>query len=407
MPSRRAFLSGLGAAGLTATAGCLAGFDADPGSDETYDWPSGSGDEWNSRSVPNGVAPRDDPTLDRTHEFDGIPAGDPVVTAGTVLLNTGVDVIALDCEELSPRWSVAPDGNDAFRYTGAPAVAGGVAYVPERDTLVARDLETGDRLWDREFEYVFGETTPLVIDRGDDHRVVIGAGEYLRSFDGATGELRWERRLDGIVRRPVARALASVYGTVYAATTGGELYAVDHDGRVRWNRTVDGGIRTAPTVVGSRGPDGNSIRGSGDVVVGAGDGSVRCFDPAGKPQWRADVFGFTEGGMAVGHGGVFAASGGRLYALNAENGNHAWRTEIGNAVRPTPPALVGDTVYVGGERLHGIGVGGGVGVRSVRVGETRFEREVDGGASYVTAADGTLFATVAMGTGSGRLVVLS
>jgi outer membrane protein assembly factor BamB len=176
---------------------------------------------------------------------------------------------------------------------------------------------------------------------------------------------------------------------------------------VRWSRTVDAGIRTAPTVVGSRGPDGESIRGSGDVVVGAGDGSVRCFDPAGKPQWRADLRGFVEGGTAVGHDGVFAASGGRLYALNAEDGSHAWQTEIGNAVRPTPPAVVGDTVYVGGERLRGVAVGGGVGVRSVRVGETRFEREVDGGASYVTAADGTLFATVATATGSGRLLVLS
>ncbi|ELZ37325.1 pyrrolo-quinoline quinone [Halorubrum saccharovorum DSM 1137] len=407
MPSRRAFLAGLGTTGLTATAGCLGGFDGDPGTDETYDWPTGGGDDLNSRAVPNGVAPRDDPTVDRTHEFDGTPAGDPVVTAGTVLLNAGVDVVALDRGDLSRRWGVAPDDNDAFRYTGAPTVADGVAYVPESDTLVARELDTGERLWSREFEYVFGETTPLVVERGDGHRVVIGAGEYLRAFDGATGELQWERRLDGIVRRAAARALASVYGVVYAATAGGKLYAVDDDGRVRWTRTVDAGIRTAPTVVGSRGSDGESIRGSGDVVVGAGDGSIRCFGPAGEPRWRADLRGFVEGGMAVGHGGVFAASGGRLYALNAENGSHAWRTDIGNAVRPTPPAVVGDTVYVGGERLRGVGVDGGVGFRSVRVGGTRFEREVDGGASYVTAADGTLFATVATGTGSGRLLVLS
>lgn len=407
MPSRRAFLTGLGAAGVTATAGCLGGFNASPGDDDEYDWPTGGGNDWNSRAVPNGVAPREEPAVDQTYEFDGVPAGDPVVTAGTVLLNTGVDVVALDREDLSLRWAVAPEDNNAFRYTGSPSVAGDVAYVPESDTLVARDLDTGERLWSREFEYVFGETTPLVVRFGDDHRVIVGAGEYLRAFDGATGEQQWERRLDGIVRRAAARASASVYGVVYVATTGGKLYAVDNDGRVRWNRTVDAGIRTAPTVVASRGPDGESIRGSGDVVVGAGDGSVRCFDPTGKPQWRADLRGFAEGSIAAGHGGVFAASGGRLYALNAENGTHAWQTEIGNAVRPTPPALIGDTIYVGGERLHAVGVGGGVGVRSVRVGETRFEHEVDGGASYVTAADGRLFATVATGTSDGRLVVLS
>jgi len=126
-----------------------------------------------------------------------------------------------------------------------------------------------------------------------------------------------------------------------------------------------------------------------------------------KLQWRAGLRGFAEGGIAAGHGGVFAVSGGRLDALDAENGDRAWRTDIGSAVRPTPPALVGDTIYVGGERLRGVGVDGGVGVRSLRLGETRFEREVDGGASYVTAADGRLFATVATETSDGRLAVLS
>ncbi|WP_058365946.1 PQQ-binding-like beta-propeller repeat protein [Haloparvum sedimenti] len=407
MPSRRAFLAGLGAAGLTATAGCLGGLNAAPGSDESYDWPTGGGDAWNSRAVPNGAAPRVSPAVDRTHEFDGIPAGDPVVTGDAALLNTGVDVVALDRGDLSRRWSVAPGDNGAYRYTGAPAVADGVAYVPEGDTLVARDLDAGERLWAHEFEYVFGETSPLVVERGDENRVVIGAGEYLRAFDGATGDLAWERRLDGIVRHAAARAPASVYGVVYVATAGGELYAVDNDGRVRWNRTVDAGIRTAPTVVASRGPDGESIRGPGDVVVGAGDGSVHCFAPTGERRWRTNVRGFAQGGVAVGHGGVFTVSAGRLYALNAEDGDREWQARIGNAVRPTPPALVGDTVYVGGERLHAFEVGGGVGLRSLRLGGTRFEEELDGGVSYVTAADEELLVMIANGTGDGSLRVLS
>jgi len=142
------------------------------------------------------------------------------------------------------------------------------------------------------------------------------------------------------------------------------------------------------------------------VVVGAGDGSVRCFGPTGKLQWRAGLRGFAEGGIAAGHGGVFAVSGGRLDALDAENGDRAWRTDIGSAVRPTPPALVGDTIYVGGERLRG-SASTGASVSGPSASETRFEREVDGGASYVTAADGRLFATVATETSDGRLAVLS
>mgnify|MGYP003852223317 CR=1 FL=1 len=47
-------------------------------------------------------------------------------------------------------------------------------------------------------------------------------------------------------------------------------------------------------------------------------------------------------------------------------------------------------------------------LKSLRHGYDLFTRhDVDGGASYVTAADGRLFASVATGTGGGRLVVLS
>ncbi|MFU8867455.1 hypothetical protein [Natronococcus sp.] len=72
--------------------------------------------------------------------------------------------------------------------------------------------------------------------------------------------------------------------------------------------------------------------------------------------------------------------------------------------------VVGDTVYVGDDRLRAIDIDGGVGFRSLRVGEQRFERETDGNVGFVTAADGRLFATTDAGwedDGSTALLVLS
>jgi len=407
MPSRRAFLAGLGATGTAATAGCLGEFDAAPGSDEAYDWPTGGGNEWNSRAVPNGVAPRDDPTIDRTHEFDGIPAGDPVVTDGTVLLNTGVNVVALDRGDLSRRWAVAPDDNDAFRYAGAPAVADGVAYVPERDTLVARDLDTGERLWSRAFEYVFGETTPLVVDRGDGHRVVIGAGEYLRAFDGATGERQWERRLDRIVRRAAARTRRRRY----TASSTPRPPA----GSCTRSTTTAACAGTGPSTPGSaprrpssRPAGGRRVdTGVGDVVVGAGDGSVRCFGPTGKLQWRAGLRGFAEGESRL-----VTAECSRSRAGGWTRWTRRTETARGGPISEAPfdrrRRRSSATRYTSAENGSAGSASTGASVSGPsRLGETRFEREVDGGASYVTAADGRLFATVATETSDGRLAVLS
>ena len=99
MPSRRDVLLGVGSAGLAASAGCLGSDDVEPGTDDSYGWTTGGADLRNSRAIPDGVAPREAPTLEWRADLESVHAtGEPIVTDETVLLTTGTDVVAFDRE---------------------------------------------------------------------------------------------------------------------------------------------------------------------------------------------------------------------------------------------------------------------------------------------------------------------
>lgn len=401
MPSRRDVLLGLGSVGVAGSAGCLGRYDVEPGTVESYAWTTNGADSRNSRTIPHGVAPREEPTVEWRVEFDSsFATGEPIVTDDTVLLATGTDVVAFDRETGERRWSIDP-GNDVYSYDGAAAVYDGTAYVPERRTLTARDLETSDLEWSYEFDRVFDGGSPTVTDVGEDGTVYAAAGNDVRAFDVTTGEVRWEREVSGIVRQSVALRP----DVLYVATSGGELYAIDSwRGNVHWRRTIEEGILTAPMVLTSD----DRRRGWG-VAVGCGDGSVAYFDVSGTPEWRTDVGGFVDGGLAIGHRTLLAQSGSTLFALDPDDGGYRWRVNLGDT-SASPPIVVGDTVYVGGDGLRAIDVGGGLGVRSFRFGEQRFEYGTTGSVGYVTAAGGELFLTTnaAWGADEGaELIVLS
>ncbi|QCW03018.1 PQQ-binding-like beta-propeller repeat protein [Natrinema pallidum] len=400
MPSRRELLAALGATGIAAAAGCLGGPSVDPGTDESYAWPTGGADRRNSRAIPDGVAPREDPTVDwRVDLESAAAAADPVVTDGTVLATTGTDVVAFDRASGDRRWSIDPD-NEAHTYRGAPTVYKELAYLSEVNTVVARDLESGEIEWSEAFEATIGRGSLLVTDDGDNGRVFTAGGNALHALDAGTGERLWEQELLGTPEY----SLAKYTDYVYVVTDGGELYAVDEWGTVQWRRTVEAGIRSGPAV---RSLDhGGSEWG---IAVVGGDGTVVYFGPDGARRWEAELGGFGDDGIAIAHGTVLARSGSRVFALDPADGNVRWRLDLGESAS-NPPIIVGDTVYVGGDRLRATDIDGGIGVRSYRARHLRFEYEPTGAVGFVTAADSKLFVTTNVrGTGAdtAELIVLS
>lgn len=219
--------------------------------------------------------------------------------------------------------------------------------------------------------------------------VVTGDGVYATAYSGhvvaltTDGTARWVAELPG---RMIGGALV-VDDTVYAGSTGGDLYALAKDsGAVRWRRPAGKEVWAAP------------VR-AGDLIAVSGmDGALRGFDRDGTQRWKANI---ADAGIAstpavdgtrlfagsfdrhmyavdartgemlwksapadswfwtevlVQGDTVFAGSlGGTVYAFDAATGAVKWSTRVGDSVR-SRPALVSDVLVVGSRdgRLHGL-----------------------------------------------------
>ena len=386
MPSRRRFLAALGAAGAAVGgAGCLGSNGYDDAADSAggrTDWPTFGHDGHNTNYNPAGTAPRTGVSERWRVETYALTA-QPVLADGTVYAVDGADVRAIDAASGEVRWSVAPDNRGAT-YWSPPTVVDGTVYLGDGDErLRAFDAESGETLWTRtfgddRFEAVYGSPTP---GPGDRTLFVGTTGGRIYAVDSATGETRWSTSVFGRIRS----TLAVDPPLVFAATEGGDVYAVSNSGQQHWQTALPDLSNTTPAVA------------DGTLYVGCFDGKVYAIDGGrGRVEWATRVGGFVEGGLAVAGGRVYAQGGRELHALDADGGRTLWRASIGSTGDHTS-VVVGDTVYVGGDRLRAFKPGGGTGVADVRVGATRFAESFPGGVDHVAGGDGLLVAGVRLG----------
>jgi len=152
------------------------------------------------------------------------------------------------------------------------------------------------------------------------------------------GRVRWERRLEGNVTPGPAVA---VDGTVYAASNAGTLHALDPStGADRW--TFDGGtsygsdLSTTPAVLA----DGTILwPGPGDTLF--------ALDPAGRLLWRQRFDGFVLSPVDRGDGRVYVMTmTGTLTALDAGPARHdlAWAARLGGPSYGSPAIAPDGTV---------------------------------------------------------------
>ena len=147
---------------------------------------------------------------------------------------------------------------------------------------------------------------------------------------------------------PLSDLASDSLGTVYVATTDGELHAVDSAGTLRWGLPLGGsdsddpGLPLAPLTV------------PGGVVCGTTSGWVGKFDPEGKDVWsktfrpglvRSPAFG-PEVGIALGVTGNNYDLVDTLVLLGAD-GEETGRMAVGGRIE-YGPIIVGERVVIGG-----------------------------------------------------------
>ncbi len=166
-----------------------------------------------------------------------------------------------------------------------------------------------------------GEPKNYIYVPATDGESVYAAGENGRvvSFDSESGKAQW--RLD--LKRPISGAVGYGDGLVLMSTAKGEVLAYDINGEPFWSASIGSEILAPPQTA------------DGVVVVRASDGKITALDARnGEKKWvyqRATpaLTVRSNAGVTIFRGGVFAGfPGGKLIALNLDNGAFGWEATV-------------------------------------------------------------------------------
>ena len=279
--------------------------------------------------------------------------------------------------EVDVEWTVR--SNDPNR----PVVAQGLVVVGDRGSLRGIEADSGAVRWRRRLTDTtsFPTTSPVAIDGLICATTRGGRVVAVRPEDGS---IAWEQDVDGEFPAP----MTAVDGLVYAIARAGSVYGLDpDDGTVVVTGEIGGGVAVAPAAGHDRlfvangglsalDTSGTPLWGDtpsrfpalspsvfGDGVVAAvNDGTVRAYEPTGRPLWRADVYDVEEGmpmlPTAVHEGNPIVAGYGTdteppvLAAIDGGTGAVNWRVEVDSI--GTEPVVGGGLVWaVTGETLGG------------------------------------------------------
>ncbi len=376
MPTRRQLLAGLGCGGIFGVAGCLSEeTEFYPGDEEerTKWWPQSQYDGYGTCFNPETRVSADSPSVRWELEISS-PSARPIVVDRVALLPTMKGVRAVSTVDGSEQWMAREQ--DSVMWPRSVAAHDGLVFISrsEAPELVAIDLQTGKRTWERTFER---SPTAFTIDQlipqllfGDDRGTVY-------SVDPDTGETNWKQSVFGPVSKIVTKN-----GFHLVGTGGGAVYALfGEEGDGLWRRRFPGAI----TALGSM---NGGYNGSGAFVSCFG-GKTYALNPnkAGAIVWSKDVW--SPGSVVVTSSHVYTA-GNAISAINYRKGKQNW--SVGQTVQ-CGPAAAGDLVFVGAENaVEAYKMGGGAGLGGVRIDTKGWRQPVDGTPQNGFAvADGAVF----------------
>jgi outer membrane protein assembly factor BamB len=150
-------------------------------------------------------------------------------------------------------------------------------------------LDSDGEVWNRSFgSYTWAQPAVLDADADGTPEVLAGFDDgHVRSFDGATGEVEWNRSVGGPVTwLTVGQGDDDDALEAVAATSDGRVVAVDGaTGRIEWERSLG---RLAAVRAFADG-DGDGVV---EVYATARDGDLRSLDAAtGETEWTTTLTG--------------------------------------------------------------------------------------------------------------------
>ena len=323
----------------------------------------------------NSVFILDAVTGDVRHQVDSPPGLYVYHVAGGVAYGQrGRRLGAMEVSTRAILW------NQDFPEVLWPTVHGGIIYFSGGGSINAIDSGTGELLW--KFTYGGSEEDPRPVI--SDNVVYIEVDDQLLALDPSTGQLLWKSNpsvdfVDSIaVSDDVVYMRTRNYLYAYADSRKPPNIAPLSDnpvGELLWRQADEGHI-------------GSPVLSNDAVVARSENGVLSSFDQqTGDLQWTSRIGGPHP--PVVSGDRVYTGSGeGRVYALNASNGEPVWSYEAdGRYAFVTSPA-VGDGVLYFGARTFDSYRFDLLAVNELSTGPQKWSYEIDWGLDFLPQADG-------------------
>ena len=244
---------------------------------------------------------------------------------------SGERIVAVDKNSGEILWSADDQGETLM--TWFPLGEEAVFLPSSRERMAARDIETGELLW----EYHAGSAVPAFPLLGDNTVFFKTEDNYLHAVNRFTGQLRW--KFDTMTTAAVWPNESD--GLAYFGAIG--VYALDEQtGEERWHRATRSGFSGFPFL-------------SGDFLSFRTDkNSVAALDRlTGKSAWEHKLDGQPLT-LTVTDGVAYAVTWGKMvYAIEVESGTMLWSAELDTRISSGPRVTVAGGVVIAGTIYNG------------------------------------------------------
>lgn len=266
---------------------------------------------------------------------------DAVLADGTLLQRFGGVLVAVDASSGAERWRLAADVDTR------PTVSDGRVFVvgqgSNESVLYAVEIESGERLWEREFEVGSGghPVQPAVADG-----TVYNVEWELTALDAATGRARWAVPTD----RAVGAAPTVTEEGIFLSTEENGILAIDrHRKERRWWQSV----RTEAQGSGTAAPA--SVAVADGTVYASCLWAISALDVAdGSEQWSTSTN--SSGPPVVADENVYVAGFHSLSSFSTSDGSGGVAFQTDNeSGAPLSPAIVDDAIFYGSDELYALG----------------------------------------------------
>ena len=204
-----------------------------------------------------------------------------------------------------------------------------VFVVSSQGILKAINMETGEKEWDLDLG-VQTNSSPIV----HNNRLYIGCEDGLKAININNHKIIWEYDCDNVASTPFYSD-----DIIYFGSDDGHLYGLNTDGKVEFNKKLDGELKSSPIVVDD------------SIFIGSTNGKIYSIGTDKKKNWD-----FTTGDEIlstpsyINDSVVFGSNDGNFYSLNVSDGNLNWKVELNNTIISSPTVDSHDnSIYIGSD----------------------------------------------------------